>query len=241
MWKTFFIICDILCYLIPNRQKQIYIRKRLLFDWKNKYKALKRACPDLNFKKTKIIRGGWNIGFIVDNKYVFKIAKTYDEAKTINKITREKRITDAFRNYVKIQIPNISIIRTPNFVFYRYNFIPGKNLNHLSKHTINKYRDRFASEIATFINSVHNNDPIEIADLKTDKGDGWNHKDICNNVLVDTKTNHIVGIIDWEYAGWGKLETEFNNCVAFSRKIRQSGMLDAIKSEYQKLQPKKNI
>ncbi|MFQ6739141.1 MAG: hypothetical protein ACLRFJ_00510, partial [Alphaproteobacteria bacterium] len=82
MWKTFFIICDILCYLIPSRQKQLYIRKQLLFDWKNKYKALKHAYPDLNFKKTKIIRGGWNIGFIVDNKYVFKITKTYDEAKT---------------------------------------------------------------------------------------------------------------------------------------------------------------
>lgn len=238
MWKTFFIICDILCYLIPNRKKQQYIRKQLLFDWKNKYKALKHACPNLNFKKTKIIRGGWNIGFIVDNKYVFKITKTYDETKTLSKITKEKRITDTFRNYVQIQIPNISIIKTPEFVFYRYNFIPGKNLNHLSQHTINKYRDRFASEIAAFINSIHNTDPQEICDLKSHDGDGWNHNDICNNILVNTKTNHIIGIIDWEYAGWGNLKTEFNNCVAFSSKLRKSDILDSIKSEYQKLQHK---
>lgn len=235
MWKTFFIICDLLSYLVPNRQRQLYIRKYVLFDWKNKYKALKRACPDLNFKKTKIIRGGWNIGFIIDNKYVFKITKTYDEAKTINKITKEKRITDAFRKYVQIQIPNISIIKTPEFVFYKYNFIPGKNLNHLSQHTINKYRDRFASEIATFINSIHNTDPVEISDLKQHKGDGWNHDDICNNTIVNPKTKHIVGIIDWENAGWGTLESEFSNCVAFSSKLRKSGILDMIKKEYYKL------
>ena len=27
----------------------------------------------------------------------------------------------------------------------------------------------------------------EIEDLKTDKGDGWNHNDICNNVIIDKK------------------------------------------------------
>ncbi|MCQ2581467.1 MAG: phosphotransferase [Alphaproteobacteria bacterium] len=210
----------------------------MLFDWKNKYKSLKSGCPNLQFKHVKIIRGGWNIGFIVDNKYVFKIAKFYDETKTINKVTREKRITDAFRNAVKIKVPKIVIIKTPKFVFYRYDFIAGKNLNHLPARIIKRYCNRFASEIAQFIYAVHNTTPAEINDLKVSDGDGWNHNDICNNMIVDTKSHKIVGIIDWEYAGYGTLETEFNNCVRFSSRLRKSDILDSIKSEYQKLQHK---
>ena len=51
-------------------------------------------------------------------------------------------------------------------------------------------------------------------------------------MIVDPATMDIVGIIDWEYAGWGKLETEFANATAFSSAMRESGLNDAIRDEY---------
>ena len=104
--------------------------------------------------------------------------------------------------------------------------------------TIIKNGWRWGKQLAEFIDAMHNADPKEIKDLKSGDGDGWNHNDICNNIIVDKKTMKIVGLIDWEYAGWGKLETEFNNCVRFSKKIKKSGIGDIIKREYDKLQPK---
>ena len=45
----------------------------------------------------------------------------------------------------------------------------------------------------------------------------------------------IVGIIDWEYSGWGQLETEFENCIKFSDKVKNSGIGDIIRAEYAKM------
>ena len=92
--------------------------------------------------------------------------------------------------------------------------------------------------MAEFINAMHNSDPEQIADLKDRPGDGWNHNDICNNVIVDKKTMKIVGIIDWEYSGWGMLSTEFENCTRFSAKVKNSGIGDIIQAEYAKMQNK---
>ena len=45
----------------------------------------------------------------------------------------------------------------------------------------------------------------------------------------------IAGLIDWEYAGWGLLETEFNNTVAYSKKVRDSGLQIAVMSHYKSI------
>ena len=86
MWKLFFEICHFSCALIPNRKLRERIRKKQLFDWYNKYKALQKRFPELNFRRTKMIKGGWNIGFIVDKKYVFKIRKFFDSSIPTEKI-----------------------------------------------------------------------------------------------------------------------------------------------------------
>ena len=49
----------------------------------------------------------------------------------------------------------------------------------------------------------------------------------------------IVGLIDWEYSGWGALDTEFHNCTAFSKKMQASGIGTAIQLEYHVMQQKK--
>lgn len=232
MWKLFFDICDFLCNFIPGRTRRENVRKTHLYDYRRKYRALRRAFPDMSFKHVQMIKGGWNIGFIVDRKYVFKIRKFYDDNMPVKKILREQRITDAFANISPIRIPKIDIVKSDGFTFYKYDFIPGKNLNRFSRRTIIRHGWTWGRQLAEFIYAVHNARPAEIDDLRGENGDGWNHNDICNNIIVDKKTMKIVGLIDWEYSGWGMLETEFTNCVVFSRKMRESGIDVAIQLEY---------
>ena len=110
----------------------------------------------------------------------------------------------------------------------------------MSLKTIIKNGWRWGKQLAEFIDAMHNSDPAEIADLKGEDGDGWNHNDICNNIIVDKKTMNIVGIIDWEYSGWGTLDKEFHNCTAFSKKMQKSGIAAAIQLEYHVMQKRKS-
>ncbi len=238
MWKLFFETCDFLCNFIPVGKWRRELRQNRLYDYRKKYRALRAAFPELNFRHTRMIKGGWNIGFIVDNRYVFKIRKFYDAASGAEKILREKRITDAFAAISPIQIPKIDIIETAGYTFYKYDFIPGKNLNTFSLKTISKNSWEWGRQLAEFINAVHNSRPAAIDDLRDRAGDGWNHNDICNNIIVDKHTMKIIGLIDWEYSGWGTLETEFRNCTQFSKKMAKSGIGIAIELEYHAIQKK---
>ena len=235
MWKLFFITCDFLCGLIPVQRWRHHIRKNRLYDWRKKYSALQAAFPELNFRHTKMIKGGWNIGFIVDNKYVFKIRKFYDKDAGNPRIMREKRITDAFARISPLLIPHIEIVNSCGYMFYKYDYIPGRNMNTFPLSVIRDNAWDWGKSLAEFIYAVHNARPAEIEDMRDGDGDGWNHNDICNNIIVDPKTMKIIGLIDWEYAGWGTLETEFNNCVRFSKKINASDILIPIKIFYQQM------
>ena len=238
MWRIYFELYDFLVGFIPNRKLREKIRCKELYDYRKKLNALRAILPKSEFKCVRVIKGGWNIGFIVNNKYVCKIRKYYDKSVPIDKIMREKRITDAFQTIVPLRIPKIEIIKSRGFTFYKYDFIPGKNLNRMPLKTIIKHGWKWGKQLAQFVDAMHNNDPQEIADLKSNNGDGWNHNDICNNIIVDKKTMDIVGLIDWEYSGWGTLETEFNNCTAFSKKMQKSGIGVAIQLEYHAMQKK---
>ena len=125
MWRLFFEICDFMVGLLPRRKWREDIRCKELYDYRKKYNALKRALPHTEFKHVRVIKGGWNIGFIIDNKYVCKIRKYYDKSIPVEKIMREKRITDAFQNIVPLKIPKIEIVESDGFTFYKYNFIAG--------------------------------------------------------------------------------------------------------------------
>ncbi|MBP5485364.1 MAG: phosphotransferase [Alphaproteobacteria bacterium] len=232
MWIYFFAICDFLCRFIPVRRWRMYMRRVKLFDWYRKYNALKRTFPNLDFYDVKMIKGGWNIGFIVENQFVFKVRKHTDSKVPQDKIVREKRITDALSPFSPVRILSIRVIQAGEYMFYKYPFIPGKNLNSLSVKKIIANREKLAQQIASFIYRIHNSKPVGIDDLKNGDGDGWNHNDLCNNIIVDPKTMNITGIIDWEYAGWGTLETEFENTTAFSSTMRESGLNEAIRNEY---------
>ena len=79
MWRLYFEICDFLVGFIPNRRLREKIRCKELYDYRKKYNALRMALPRSEFKHVRIIKGGWNIGFIVNNKCVCKIRKFYDK------------------------------------------------------------------------------------------------------------------------------------------------------------------
>lgn len=235
MWMQFFAVCDFLCNFIPGRRRRAMVRRKYLYDWRKKYRALRHAYPQLNFRHTKMIKGGWNIGFIVDHRYVFKIRKFYDKTTPVEKIMREQRITNALADAASVRIPRIRVVRAGKYTFYEYDFIPGRNMNTFSGAAIARYAPVWGAEIGEFIHSIHNAQPALLDDLQDCPGDGWNHNDICNNVIIDPDTMHVAGVIDWEYSGWGMLATEYENCVAFSKKIRESGILSHIQKKYQEL------
>lgn len=235
MWRLFFELSDLLVGLVPSKKLRERVRREKLYDYRKKFNALRKAIPKTEFKNIHVIKGGWNIGFIVNKKYVCKIRKFLDKNVPNEKIMREKRITDAFKNVLNVKIPKIDIITSDGMTFYKYNFIPGVNLNRLPLRKIVKHQKEIAQQLATFIHMMHNSKMPELDDLRTNDGDGWNHHDICNNILIDKKTMKIIGIIDWEYAGWGPLDTEIKNCTVFSRKMRQTQIDALIRAEYKKL------
>ena len=235
MWRTFFELCDFFVGFIPNRDTRDRIRRDRLYNFRKKMNALRMIIPKSEFKNVKLIKGGWNIGFIVNNNAVYKIRKHYENGAHNDRIIREKRITDAFTKIVKLQIPKIEIIECDGYTFYKYNFIRGKNMNFCGKCTIERNKYKWAKQLAQFIYDMHCADPAEIADLKVNDGDGWHHNDICNNVIINKKTKDIVGIIDWEYAGWGPIKTEFNNTAVYSSKMRQANFSKIVEEEYKKI------
>ena len=242
MWRFFFELCDILCELVPGRANREWIRRVKLYDYRKKLKCLKHAFPDLNFKKMRLVKGGWNIGFIVDNRYMFKIRKSYDNKHAEEKILREKRITDAFARIVPVKIPKINVATSGEYIFYYYEFIPGVNLNNLPAKQIAAHREKLGRVLGEFIYKMHNAYPKTIADLATPTepgSDGWNHHDLCNNILVNPETMEITGIIDWEYAGFGPLKTEFRNSILFSRAMMKSSIIMEIMYHYYSLCDKK--
>lgn len=237
MWKLFFDFCYFGSFFIPNRRRRENFRVNKLFDYRRKLQALRAVCSDIKIRHIKMIKGGWNIGFIINNKYVFKIRKKFDGADT-SRIVKEKRMTDAFRDVVPLKIPKIDIISYGKYTFYRYEFISGHNLTAFSLRTILKHQKKWAKQLAEFIFAMHNTFPKEIEDLITPEGDSWGHNDICNNIIVNPKTMDIAGIIDWEYSGWNYLETEFENCIHFSKKMKQTNIKELIRQEYDKLKKK---
>lgn len=238
MWMQFFAICDFLCNFIPGRHRRAMVRQKYLYDWRKKYRALRHAFPELKFRHTKMIKGGWNIGFIVDRKYVFKIRKFYDKNVPTDKIMREARITSALEPFAAVRIPCIEVVHADDYTFYKYDFIPGRNMNTFSPNVIARFAPTWGAQIAEFIHSIHTATPVGLDDLRDGAGDGWNHNDICNNVIIDPKTMRVAGIIDWEYSGWGPLQTEFDNCVVYSKKIKEAGILPHIQQKYYELNSK---
>lgn len=240
-WLFWFSIADFLIGLVPSRHAREWLRRTQLYDFRKKLNSLKRAQPKLNWKKLKLVKGGQNIGFIVDNKFVFKVSRKYDDTAASARIMREKRITDAIATVIPVRITKITPLWSDEYMYFRYDFIPGKNLVHYPIKEIIKHRERLGAQLAKIIYATYNANLSEIDDLRGNVrgGNGWTHGDFCSNVIVNPKTMDIVGIIDWEFAQWAGISNEFSGINRYRKKMRNSNLALYAVQEYYKLCAKK--
>lgn len=225
MWKLFFEFCYAISYLIPIKKLRNAFRMNKLFDYKNKLNAIKSACPNLNWKNMRLAKGGGSLAFIVDNT-VFKVRKFHLTDKCQEKFEREKRITDAIAPVLPIAVPHIELIWAGGYLFYKTVFIPGRVLMDLPLKKILKHREKIGKQIGDVICVLFNTKFPELNDLRPSdcsKNDcGLTHGDMCSNIIVNPDTMDVVGIIDWEYAGFTSLKREFFGIFRVRRKMRKT-------------------
>ncbi len=220
MWRSFFNFLWALSYLIPFPRVRRWWRLEKCFDYGRKLRTLRRTYPDLPWKKFRLAKGGGSLAFIVGDT-VFKIRKHNDEPDAADKFNHEKRITDAVAHILPVMVPHIELRNIDGYLVYRANMIPGRVLVDMPLTQIMKNRDKIAAQITEIIWAMFNADYPELADMRI-AGDeiGLVHGDMCSNIIVNPDTMDIVGIIDWEYAGFNNIKHEFFGIFQFRRKMR---------------------
>lgn len=237
MWKLLFEFSDRLFAIVPIKKWRVFLRKNVLFDYRNKLNALRKARPDLNFGKMRLAKGGGSIVFIIGND-TFKVRKHSHEDTKFARFDYEKRITDAIRPFCTIEIPNIKFFDAGGFTFYETPKISGKMLVDIPTHKIKKHQKQISKQLAEFIYKKSFADPKEIKDLQggqTKPGFSWNHGDMCSNIMVNPKNMKITGIIDWEWASYNDTEKEFEGLVRVRKKMQKIGLDKSTRDAYQKL------
>lgn len=247
MWKLFFEFCNAISYLIPLKNMRDWFRREMLFDYKNKLNAIKRACPDYKWGKMRMAKGGGSLAFIVDDT-VFKVRKYHIKDNSREKFEREKRITDAIAPVLPVKVPHIELIETGGYLFYKTTFIPGRVLVDLPLKKILEHKEKIGQQIGNVIFTLFNTKFPNLKDLKDSKCDkddcGLVHGDMCSNIIVNPDTMDVVGIIDWEYAGFGSLRREFFGIFWVRRKMRKTDIAPIAMwtyyEKYRKLEKSKN-
>jgi hypothetical protein len=242
MWKILFEFADRFFAIVPVKKWRSFLRTDVLFDYRRKLNALRRARPELNFKKMRLAKGGGSIVFIVGNN-TFKVRKHKTEQNGFARFDREKRITDALRPFCSIEIPNINFFKFDGFTFYESPRIPGKMLVDIPTRKIKEHQIQLSEQLAEFIYKKSFANPPEIADLRggaAKSGYSWNHGDMCSNILVDPKTMRITGIIDWEWAKYSDIDNEFIGIVWVRKKMRKIGLDKTTRTAYDNILKKKS-
>lgn len=237
MWKILFELGDRFFAIIPIKKWRDFLRKELLFDYRNKLNTLRQARPNLDFSRMRLAKGGGSLVFIIGND-TFKVRKHVHESHEFTRFQVEKRITDAIRPFCTIDIPEINFFNYGKFLFYETKRIPGKLLVNIPTWKIKKYQKQISNQLAEFIYKKSFANPPELTDLQkvpTTPGYSWNHGDMCSNILIDPKTMIITGIIDWEWAGYGPTENEFRGLVRVRKKMQKIGLDKSTFDAYQKI------
>lgn len=239
MWKPFFEFLWALSYLIPGRRIRTWFRLEKCYDYKNKLHAIRSACPDINWSKMRLAKGGGSLAFIVDDT-VFKVRKFHKIDNSAEKFEREKRITDAIAPVLPVAVPKIELIQSGQYLFYKTRFIPGRVLMDLPLKKIIANNEKIGTQIGQIIYKLYNTDFKQLKDMrpKNAKKDGLGmvHGDMCSNIIVNPETMDVVGIIDWEYAAYSSLRYEFFGIFRVRRKMRQTDIAPIAMWEYYKLQ-----
>ena len=226
-------LINILCFFIPTRHRRDAIRMELnhpIRKWTKFAKSFsKNAHP-----RVKYTYGFRCINFVVtiDDRFVFKFPLSGDGVEIAK---REKRITDALRPISPIKIPKMEILDFDGMAVRKYECINGIGFHSLDKKTQVAHADKIVQQLANFLYIVGKADPVQIRDLKNKKSDkpsimhGWSQNDLWDNFIMNPKTFDIIGIIDWEEAGFN----DFYRC--FVGGTRNNFVKGALLREYLKL------
>lgn len=223
MWRTFFEFLYIISYLIPGKRNRTWFRQNKCFDYRNKLNAIKQACPDMDWQHMRLAKGGGSLAFVVGNT-VFKVRKFHKHDNSEEKFTYEKTITDAIAPVLPVQIPKIELIWAGEYLFYKSHFIPGRVLLDLPLKRIMKHNHKIGTQIGQIMFTLFNTEFKQLNSIKptdANKTDcGLTHGDMCSNIIVNPETMDVVGIIDWEYAGYSSLMREYFGLFRVRRKMR---------------------
>ncbi len=241
MWRTFFEIMYGISYLIPVPRWRRYFRRVKLFDYRAKLRALYTARPDLKKHRMRLAKGGGSLAFIFDNQYVFKVRKYCDRDNSATRFAYEKRITDAIAPVLNIKVPQIDIIAAGEFLFYATTFIPGRVLVDLPLKRIREHREKIGKQLGDVIFTLFNTKFPQLNDIRAQQIQdqdlaqddvGLTHGDMCSNIIVNPATMDLVGIIDWEYAGYSSVKRDFIGIFRVRRKMRQTDIAPEAMWEY---------
>ena len=157
--------------------------------------------------------------------------------ESVNRFTREKRITDAISPILSVRVPRIKLHTVGIYTVYESEFIPGRILMDLPLKQILGHRTEIGQELGKIIYILHNAKCPELNDMCTDMADdvGIIHGDMCSNILVNPDTMQITGIIDWEYARFDSVKNEFFGLFRVRRKMRLTDIAPIAMCEYYEL------
>ncbi len=238
MWKAFFEFCYFWSYFIPGKKLRTRYRRDVLFDYKAKLNALRAHFSELNWSGFRLAKGGGSLAFIVENRYVFKIRKFHLRDNSIDKFSREKRITDAIARVLPVRVPHIELVQLGDYLVYKSEFIPGRVLVDIPLETIREHREKIGNQLGQIIYTLFNARLTALRDMRPKNAGadcGMVHGDMCSNIIVNPETMDVVGIIDWEYAGFNSLRAEFFGLFRVRRKMRLTDIAPQAMWEYYRL------
>ncbi len=181
--------------------------------------------------------GCQNMVAILNQKHVFKFSLKDDgHAASV----REMRIMDAMRKISPIPMPEMELIEWNGITIRRQEFFTGKMICDFTPAEVDKNRHKLAKQLAHFIYTIGQSDPVALRDLKqkkTAKPDylyGWFHNDIGQNFMMDDDFN-ITGFIDWENAEFCDFRPTLYYAERHWDKNGYKGLMVDVMAEYSKM------
>lgn len=234
---------------IPNKELRHRARMLMTFDIKPYINFAKNDAnlPNAHVNIYQGHGGMKKVIIVLDKSIAYKFPLTparYNSPKT------EKMFTDAFREISPIKLPKMEIVNmSVNGTIIdvlKYEFIKGTPIGKVAKKTLEKYEDKIAQQLGSFLFEIGESNPASIEHLKPSKKEkssfmyGWAHNDIGGNFLVDENTGEITAVIDWESAAFCDWNTDLIAANKFLTKRGARNIIIKTIIEYTKLYIKKN-